>query len=227
MASLIVTYKPQKGTVQLRENSETLSKSRGMDLFEFFFYSDIVAFTNSVKLSFICRTVLLDKLSHQWQAFHENIIGEYETKEYLRGRSSHLRRKKKSVCVQEARGVRDRLTLSALCRLLCVRVCVCLPQHCHLFSSELLQHFSFCFFFFLSTAVSFPCPVLFHCLSCSCAAENDFYQFQTLSLLHQTIVFCYAYWHILMWWFSAWSCVCNCALRCDYVPCMRPSRDRQ
>lgn len=68
--------------------------------------------------------------------------------------------KKQSVRVQEARGVRDRLTLSALCRLLCVRVCV--------FASALHLNTFPPFAFFpsspLSTAVSFPCPVLFHCL---------------------------------------------------------------
>lgn len=147
MATQIITCKPQKQPY--REKSETLLKDRENDHFLFLLlfkhFSIYQQYKIPVKLSCLCSALLVDRLSHQWQPFHENIIGDNETKDYLRGRSSYLG--KKSVRVQEARGVRDRLTLSALCRLLCVRVCVFASALPPFFTWLASTFFLVCFFF--------------------------------------------------------------------------------
>lgn len=157
----------------------------------------------TVQLSFLRSALLGVRLSHLWQAFHENVIRHNETKEHLRGRRSYLGGKM-SVHVQEARGVRDWLTLSARSRLLCVRVCVCL---------------SFATFFHLTCFNTFPlcvCPpftsCLHHVLFCFIVCEPaDFNQFQTL-FSDQTIVSVMLADTLLKRWFSGrvlWMLVCH------------------
>lgn len=103
---------------------------------------------------------------------------------------------KKSVRVQETRGVRDRLTLSALCRLLCAELSVYFSI-ATFFSSDLLQtlfRLSF-FFFLLSLSLTSQQLCLFHVLFCfivcqsrSCTA--DFYLFQTLFSTRRLFLLC-------------------------------------
>lgn len=159
--------------------------------------------------------------SRQSQAFHANILGHNDTKECLRGRSSNL--VLKSVHVQEARGVRDRLTLSALCWLLCVRVC--LPQLCHLFFIWLASTlFPLCLFFSLHFSRQL---CLFHVLFCfivytsrSCAA--DFYHFHTLFFTRQLFLLCLLTHYLNDDFQLGPGCVCVCVR--DSVPvCFTPA----
>lgn len=168
----------------------------------------------TVKWSFLCSAFFVDRLSHQGQAFHGNIKGDNEQKSIWE--AEVVIWLKKSVHVQEARGVRDRLTLSVLCRLLCVRVCV--------FASALPP-----FFIWLASTLSLlgffsPSPldscVFFHvlfsfivCKSRSCTA--DFCLFQTLFATRQLFLLCLMahYWNDdFQLGPVQWNCVPSCDL---------------
>lgn len=93
-------------------------------------------------------------------------IRDSETKECLRGRSSYLVFSccKKSVRVQEARGVKGRLTLCSLSGIVCLCLCVCLalPPFFHLTCINTFSHLWWCFSSFSSPPSQQLC--LFHVL---------------------------------------------------------------
>lgn len=145
------------------------------------------------------------------------------TKEYLRGRSSYLG--KKSVRVQEARGVRDRLTLSALCRLLCVRVSVFASALPHFFIWFAFHTFSFYAFFSPRYSCVFPMSCLVSLFVEVAHLLLIFISFRLCSPPDNC--FCYSYWHVTkMMIFSSALCMWLCA-GVWLEPCMRPSRDGQ
>lgn len=118
---------------------------------------------------------------------------------------------KESVCVQEARGVRDRLTLCSLSAI--VRPCVCLSI-ATFFHLTCLNTFPSLPFFLASSRQLCLFHVLFCfivCKSRSCAA--DFYQFQTLFSSRQLFLLCLLT-HHLNYDFQAGQPVCVTVFRC-------------
>lgn len=139
-----------------------------------------------VKWWFPCSALLIDRLSHQWQAFRGNIIGDNETKQYLRGRSSYLGRKNRVyVCRKPEVSETDWLPLLAvglLCPSVCLSVATFFLLSCfNTFSSfPLLDSCVFSMSRFVSLFVTVAYVPL----------KNDFYQFQTLFSTRQLFLLC-------------------------------------
>lgn len=172
---LTPTCIPQKEAAQVKlwDPAEKIGRK-----YIFLYYSkrSLSKVKTTVKLSFLCSALLTDRLSHQWQAFHENIIRDNETKEYLRDRSSYLG--KECMCAGSQRCQRQIDSLCSLSAIVCPCLCVCL---------------SVATFFHLTCFNTFPQRCLFHVLFsfivCSCTA--DFYQVQTRFSNRRLFLLCF------------------------------------